>query len=45
MIKERSEVLFYRVSEIHARADFINTEVIRRLGDLYTFKCGTLVRS
>ena len=28
MIKNRSEVLFYRVSEIHARADFINTQVL-----------------
>ena len=28
MIKDRTEVLFYRVSEIHARADFINTQVL-----------------
>jgi N-acetylmuramoyl-L-alanine amidase len=28
MITDRSEVLFYRVSEINARADFINTQVV-----------------
>ena len=45
LVRKRREVLFYRISEIHARAEISKRSHPTRLGNLFTSKCRTLARS